>query len=81
MGIQRLRDSRLENLRQYKNKKSATGLISDLNLLKTENFEFSFLTTKTPVSECLLDSRVISMKISVFGLFFDQKSQMQRVEF
>ena len=31
--------------------------------------------------ECLLDSRVISMEISVFGLFFDQKSQMQRVEF
>jgi hypothetical protein len=29
----------------------------------------------------LLDIRVISMEISVFGLFFDQKSQMQRVEF
>ena len=26
-------------------------------------------------------SRVISMEISVFGLFFDQKSQMQGVEF
>ena len=32
MGIQRLRDSGLEKLRQYENKKSATGL----NLLKTE---------------------------------------------
>ena len=27
------------------------------------------------------NSRVISMEISVFGRFFDQKSQMQRVEF
>jgi hypothetical protein len=27
------------------------------------------------------NSRVISMKISVFGRFFDQKSQMKRVEF
>ena len=26
MGIQRLRDSQLEKLRQYENKKSATGL-------------------------------------------------------
>ena len=31
--------------------------------------------------ECLLDSCVITIKIYVFGLFFDQKSQMQGVEF